>query len=52
MIKCPKYKIKVDELFDCLHCKFNKPVTLDWKTNCIYPTQLEWKKDFIKIEDR
>ena len=47
---CPKYKLKVDEEFNCTHCEFNFPITLNWKTNCRYPKQLEWTKNFDNID--
>ena len=46
---CPKFKIRIDENFDCIHCKWNLPITLDLKINCTYPIQLMWNKNFINI---
>jgi len=46
---CPRWKLKMEETFECIHCDFNLPVTFNWKTNCRYPFQLEWSTDFSKI---
>jgi len=49
MIYCPKYKIKINESFECIHCQFNLPITLNFKVNCRYPIQLVWTNDFKNI---
>ena len=46
---CYRWKLKIEEDWGCVHCEYNKPITLDWKTNCQFPSQLEWSVDFKNI---
>jgi hypothetical protein len=48
---CPKYKHKIEETIDCIHCRWNLPITLDLKINCTYPVQLYWNENFKGIKN-
>jgi hypothetical protein len=48
---CLKFKIRIDEKFDCIKCKWNLPITFDFKVNCVYPIQLIWNKDLKIVEE-
>jgi len=48
---CPKFKIRINEKFDCVKCKWNLPILFDFKVNCIYPIQLIWNKDLKIVKE-
>ena len=46
MIYCPKYRLNLNEDSECIHCKWNLPITFNLKVNCTCPRQFEWTEDF------
>jgi hypothetical protein len=48
---CPRYKITINEDFDCIKCQWNLPITLTFQTKCTFPIQLEWTGDFTTIKN-